>query len=49
MDDADPYADGADACLAGKMETDTPYNPDVASELFAHCEWLAGWLSIYED
>lgn len=40
-DDRDPYAEGADAALAGQSETANPYDPIADEE--AHCSWNDGW------
>jgi hypothetical protein len=39
--DADPYAEGHDARLAGRPETANPYDPINDSE--AHLSWNDGW------
>lgn len=43
--DSDPYAEGADARLAGKNESANPY--EIATD--AHLSWNDGWASIDED
>ena len=42
----DPYAEGADAALAGLSETDNPY--DLDEDFDAFTSWNDGWLSIAE-
>lgn len=37
----DPYAEGADAYLAGKPESANPYDLDVAED--ASMSWNDGW------
>lgn len=44
MPDRDPYADGADARLAGVSETANPYDLDFDEE--AHLSWNDGWASM---
>lgn len=39
--DADPYADGHDARLAGQPETANPYDP--LEDFEAHFAWNDGW------
>lgn len=43
----DAYAEGFEAFLAGKPETDNPY--DVDREFEAHLAWNDGWRAAYED
>lgn len=44
MTTEDPFAEGADAALAGQPETANPYDPD--EDFDAHCAWNDGWASI---
>jgi len=46
-DDADPFAEGADARLAGKPETANPYDPELACDSCA--SWDDGWHDIDEE
>ena len=43
--DFDPYAEGADAGLAGKPDSDNPYDPETQED--AHLSWNDGWASIH--
>jgi hypothetical protein len=46
MNPGDPFAEGADAALAGEPESANPYDPDEDCD--AHLSWNDGWLSIQE-
>ena len=50
MSDKDPFAEGADARLAGRPDTANPYEVDGPDGDFeAHCAWNDGWASIDEE
>ena len=42
-DECDPYAEGADAYLAGVSELSNPYDASTQEE--SHLAWNDGWLS----
>lgn len=44
-DGRDPYAEGADAALAGRSEAENPYDPQSDEFL----SWNDGWNSIFEE
>lgn len=46
-DKNDPFAEGADAALAGKSETDNPYDPNA--DMDSYTKWNDGWASIHEE
>ena len=43
--DDDPYAEGADAGLAGQPDSANPYDPETQED--AHLSWNDGWASIH--
>lgn len=43
--DFDPYAEGADAGLAGQPDSANPYDPETQED--AHLSWNDGWASIH--
>ena len=43
--DFDPYAEGADAGLAGQLDSANPYDPETQED--AHLSWNDGWASIH--
>lgn len=45
MNDNDPYAEGADARLAGQSETANPY-PFATDD---HLSWNDGWASVDDE
>ena len=45
--EADYFAEGADARLAGQSETANPYDPEGMAE--AHTSWNDGWNSVEMD
>ncbi len=45
VDGRDPYAEGADAALAGRSETENPYDP-LSDEFLS---WNDGWNGIFEE
>jgi hypothetical protein len=46
-DSGDPYAEGADAALAGLGDDKNPYCVEMESDM--HLSWNDGWASIVYD
>lgn len=43
----DPYAEGYDARIAGRSDSENPY--DLQSDEIAHLEWNDGWAAADAD
>ncbi len=47
MEEQDPYAEGADAYLAGQAMEENPYPLETHFE--AHCTWNDGYASLADE